>query len=196
MSWIGRDQEILIEMDKHKIDICMLMETKKKGQGNTRYRNYILFHSGKRKEERAKSGVGILMHKKFENQLRNVEYIDDTMIRVTMEFGDSSFDFISVYAPDISKPREEREKFFSSLTEMVKSTRRQNKLFVMGDLNSRIGNNEIPGVMQRFNEDTLNENGELLIYLCMDQELRINNTFFQHKEQHKTIWSTQEGAPQ
>lgn len=54
----------------------------------------------------------------------------------------------------------------------------------MGDFNFRIGNNIIPSIKQRFNEEILNENGEMLINLCIEQELRINNTF-PYKEQQQ-----------
>lgn len=54
-------------MNKHKIGICALMETKKKRQGNTRYGNYTLFYSGRKKEGRAKSKEEILMHAGLEN---------------------------------------------------------------------------------------------------------------------------------
>lgn len=122
-----------------------------------------------------------------------MEYIDDTTIRVTTEFEESTLEFISVYAPDIGKPTEERENFFSSLQEMVKSIPEPNRIFIMGDPNSRIGITRYQE-WQRFNEETLNENDELLINLYMDQKIRINNTFFQHKKQHKTTWLNTRGS--
>jgi hypothetical protein len=55
----------------------------------------------------------------------------------------------------------------------------------MGDLNALIGNEIINGVKQRFNEPESNDNGEQLIDLCARNELRITNTYFPHKPQHK-----------
>lgn len=43
----------------------------------------------------------------------------------------------------------------------------------MGDFNSRIGNTPISGIMQRFNEETINDNGDMLIAFCSQNELRI-----------------------
>lgn len=63
----------------------------------------------------------------------------------------------------------------------------------MGDLNARVGNGAIAGIKQRFNEENINENGEALINFCAMNELRINNTFFDHKPQHKITWRNTRG---
>lgn len=39
--------------------------------------------------------------------------------------------------------------------------------------------------MQRFNEEIRNENGDVLISFCAQNELCINNMFFDHREQQK-----------
>lgn len=57
-------------------------------------------------------------------------------------------------------------------------------IIIMGDLNVRIGAQVIPNVKQ-FNEGTENENGELLTDFCCQNNLRINNTFFEHDERYK-----------
>lgn len=56
-SWNNKDQEIIMEIIKHKIDICFISEVRKKGKGNTRYWNHIFFYSGMNKDVRAKAGV-------------------------------------------------------------------------------------------------------------------------------------------
>ncbi|XP_065172608.1 uncharacterized protein [Atheta coriaria] len=63
----------------------------------------------------------------------------------------------------------------------------------MGDMNARIGNTAIKGIKQRFNESDLNDRGEMLIEFCAQNELRINNTFYQHKLQHKITFSNNRG---
>ena len=53
-------------------------------------------------------------------------------------------------------------------------------IIIMGDLNARIGNEPIPGIKQRFNKDIWNDNGGLLVAFCTQNNLRINNTFYDH----------------
>lgn len=55
-----------MELKKHRINVCSLAETKKKGKGNVNQNNYILFFREQEKHDRAQSGVGILVHKKLE----------------------------------------------------------------------------------------------------------------------------------
>lgn len=67
------------------------------------------------------------------------------------------------------------------------------KIVIMGDLNARVGNEALTGITQRFNEEEVNENGELLKSLCAANTLRINNTFFEHDMKYKYTWQNTRG---
>ena len=88
-----------------------------------------------------------------------------------------------MYAPDISKPKEQREEFYEGLQTIVAQIPQDALLIMMGDMNARIGNMPVPGVKQRFNEGEINDNGDLLTKVCSMNSLRINNTFFQSQIQ-------------
>ena len=49
------------------------------------------------------------------------------------------------------------------------------------------------GWKKRFNENEMNENVDLLTNVCSMNSLRINNTFFKHKWNHKITWSESRG---
>lgn len=147
--------------------------------------DYLLCFSGKEHHERANSGVGVLVHKKYVSNIEAIHYINHRIIQVSLKFNNDMVHIISVYAPDITKPRDDREEFYDKLEEVITNINRLDKIFIIGDTNARVGNTPIPGVMQHWNEDTVNENGEILINMCTQLELRINNTYFQHKPQHK-----------
>lgn len=102
-------------MEKHGIDICSISETKKKGKGNIRYQNHILFYSGVDKDSRAQAGVGVLIHKNFENNIEDVKYINHNIMYITIQAERTHI--MSIYAPAINKPKEERESFFDALQE-------------------------------------------------------------------------------
>jgi len=51
-TWNIRDQEITMELQRCKIDICAINETKKKGTGITSYNEYILIYSRMGREQR------------------------------------------------------------------------------------------------------------------------------------------------
>lgn len=72
-------------MDRHKIDICTISETKRKRKGNIRFRNHILFYSGVDKGKRAHAGVGILIHRKYENSIEGVAYMNEKIMNITLK---------------------------------------------------------------------------------------------------------------
>ena len=110
-------------------------------------------------------------------------------MRVSISLGNKELHIFSVYAPDISKPKETREVFYDQLHNEIQTIPIDQNIIIMGDLNARVGNDIISGIKQRFNEDIKNDNGDLLIDLCSQNNLRINNTFFPHKWKHKYTWS-------
>lgn len=127
-------------MNRHNIYICALSKTKKKGKGNTRYNNYILFHSGVEKNHRAQAGVGILIHEKFRDFIEKVEYVNQYLMHVTIKLTSDRVHMVSVYA-DMNKPRDEKEHIFDELQEVLEQLPNRDNIFLMGDFNSRIGNN-------------------------------------------------------
>jgi hypothetical protein len=106
---------MLIELNNFKIDLCAISESKKKGRGTVCIEDYILAYSGKQKEERACAGVGLLIHKKYMNNIDNIGYISERIILVTLKFPKAKWCLLSLYAPDISKPKEQREGFYEDL---------------------------------------------------------------------------------
>ncbi|XP_057671207.1 craniofacial development protein 2-like [Diorhabda carinulata] len=192
-SWSNKDYEVVLEIEKNKIDFCAHSETKKKGKGSQRYQNYILFYSGVDKNLRARGGVGLLVNKKFEKDIKEVQYISHSIIQITVELANERTHLLSIYAPDVRKPKEEREAFFDALQATLDKITSKDKVFIMGDFNSRIGNTVIPGIMHSFNEDAVNDNGDILIDVCALNELRINNTYFDQKEQQKYTFANTRG---
>jgi hypothetical protein len=53
-------------MEQLRIHIASIRETKKNGSGSEVVGNYLQFYSGVPKENRAKRGVSLLIHKKVE----------------------------------------------------------------------------------------------------------------------------------
>lgn len=192
-SFNNKDQEIMLELEQHKIDICALQETRIKGKGQKLVNNYVLVYSGVEKGTRSKEGVGLMISRKHQASINECEYISSRILKVSMDAHSTKVHVVVVYAPESCKAKHEREQFYEELQDILEKIPSHETLIVLGDFNARIGNKAIPGVMQRFNEDRLNDSGEMLINLCAQTELRINNTFFQHKTQHKLTFANTRG---
>jgi len=89
------------------------------------------------------AGVGILIHQKFENVIDEVRYTNKNIIQVVLKANNERTHFISVYTPYMNKFREERELFFENLQDTLDKISNNERIFIMGDLNSRIGNTPI-----------------------------------------------------
>ena len=61
----------------------------------------------------------------------------------------------------------------------------RNYVVVLGDLNARVGDGEVEGVVGKCGVPGENESGERLLDMCVEQELVIGNSFFKKKEINK-----------
>ena len=52
-------------------------------------------------------------------------------------------------------------------------------IFITGDWNAKVGNQETPGVTRKFGLGIRNEAGQMLIEFCQENAMVIANTLFQ-----------------
>ena len=78
----------------------------------------------------------------------------------------------------------EADHFYSSLGKIVKSIPRRDELWILGDLNAKVGSAEsgTQGPAGCFSKlITTNANGERLIEFCEEHNIILCNTMFKHK---------------
>ena len=98
-----------------------------------------------------------------------------------------SITVIQVYTPTSSAEEAEVEWFYEDLQELLELTPEKDVLFIIGDWNAKVGSQEIPRVMGKFNLGVQNEAGQRLTEFCQENALVIANTLFQqHKKRHYT----------
>ena len=93
-------------------------------------------------------------------------------------------DFCSFPRQNHSSNAEEAEveQFYEDLQDLIELTPQEDVLFIIGDLNVKVGSQEIPGVTGKFGLRIQNEAGQRLIEFCQENAPAIANTLFQ---QHK-----------
>ena len=96
---------------------------------------------------------------------------------------------ISVYAPTMTNPDENKEAFFNQLVSVLSGIPRTDKLLLIEDFNARIEreNNKWPLVMGKRGIGKCNSNGELLLALCSEFDLIVTNTVFKQKDERNDI---------
>ena len=184
----GKEVELTEEMEKSKVDMLAITETKKKGQG-VEYigPNHILIFSGVNVKDRARAGVGLIVHKKLEAIVEDWKFISPRLLEVNIKPKDRDIKLLIAYGPNEDATKEDKDSFENNLQLSAENLKPNQELMVLGDLNARVGNNVETafGVIGKEGEETISPNGERLLDFCLRNNMKIANTFFPHKNIHK-----------
>ena len=75
---------------------------------------------------------------------------------------------IQVYAPTSNTEEAEVELFYEDLQDLLELTPKRDVLFITGDWNAKVGNQETPGVTGKFGLGVRNEAGQRLTEFCQE----------------------------
>ena len=173
---------------KRKMDILALNETKMKGKGESEFGKVKGRISGVERG-RAREGVALLLSERMMNSVVEWREVSPRLMWVRMRFGRECWSFVSAYGPGCERSEEEREQFWNELTECVEELSKRGYVVVLGDLNARVGDEEIEGVMGRYGVPGRNESGESLLNMCAENDLIVGNSLFKKKDINKYTWS-------
>ena len=183
---------VAMELAKYNIDIAALCETRFLESGSLNDLEYSFFWSGKPEGERREAGVGFAIKKDIITKLTEMPRpVSDRIMTMRLPLSKDNFaTIISVYAPTMTNPDENKEAFYNQLASVLSGIPRTDKLLLIGYFNARIGrdNDKWPLVMGNHGIGKCNSNGELLLALCSEFELIVTNTMFKQKDERKTTW--------
>ncbi len=84
------------------------------------------------------------------------------------------------------------KEFWDEVNDCMRMFEKGRRILVFGDMNGRVGNSELAGVVGKWGVEEANENGEHLVDVCAERGLFLANTFFQHKMIHWYMWRRRE----
>ena len=101
---------------------------------------------------------------------------------------------IQIYAPDGSH-EEDVEEFYDNLEEERRRTKAGDITIVIGDFNSKLGNDNTgyEDIVGKFGLGDRNGRGERMLEFCQRNQLSITNTYYYHRVQHRHTWKHTEG---
>ena len=138
---------------------------------------------------RAKQGVAIVVKEDLWEYVRECKEVSPRLMWVRMKIGCLIWVFVAAYAPDMGSTNEnERDAFWELLNECLEGFSASERVMVMGDLNARVGDSEVEGIVGKYGVPRVNENGERLVEICAEREFVIGNTWFKKKECKKYTW--------
>ena len=100
---------------------------------------------------------------------------------ISVYFQDKPFNItvIQAYAPTSDAEEAEVEQFHEDLQDLLELTRKKDVLFIIGDRNAKVGNQETAGLRGKFGFGVQNEAGQRLIEFCQENTLVKANTLSQ-----------------
>ena len=72
------------------------------------------------------------------------------MISVCFQGDPINITVIQIYAPTSNTEKAEVERFYEDLQDLLELTHKKDVLFIIGDWNAKVGNQELPGVTGKF----------------------------------------------
>lgn len=182
------------ELQRYNVDIAAISETRlpDEGQRTELGSGYTFFWKGKPLEQRRLHGVGFAIKTKLVSQLNiHPTGISERIMSLRLPLEGRNFvTILSVYAPTLDSEDETKESFYHNLRQTLQSVPVDDKLFILGDFNARVGKNHQlwKDVIGKEGVGNVNSNGYLLLGLCTEMGLLITNTIFRLKNKHKTSW--------
>ena len=118
------------------------------------------------------------------------------MISVHFQGKQFSIRVIQDYALISNSKEVEVEWFYEDQQDLLELTLKKDVLFITGDWNVKVGNQEIPGVTGKFSLGVQNEAGQRLIEFYQENTLVIANTLFQQHKRRFYTWTSPDGQYQ
>lgn len=188
-----KDGEIAHMAWERHLDFCCLQETRWRG-GSTRTlgvdgARYKVFWMGC---ERGLAGVGVMVAEKWIEHVVEVKRVSERLLLLRVAVGKIILNIVSVYAPQVGRPMEEKEDLLGALGKVIREVGRDEELVVCGDLNCHVG-----ALAEGFESvhggkgfGIRNVEGEMLLEFAVAMELCLVNTWFEKDDSKKVTYES------
>lgn len=192
----GKLAQVAREMDRLKLDILGVSETRWNGSGEVKTQNgeTILFSGNLEEDAPHEKGVGLILSNRAFRCLMEWEPVSERILVARFHSRCQNLTIIQVYAPTEQANPETKEDFYDALQQAVNNASRRDIIMIMGDLNAKVGGKSTnSNVMGNEGIGEQNKNGEMLVDFCATNGLVIGGTLFPHRNIHKTTWRSPDG---
>ncbi|XP_067359512.1 craniofacial development protein 2-like [Channa argus] len=183
----GKARELIDMMQRRKVDILCVQETRWKGS-KARSLGAGFYHGSDRK----RNGVGVILKEDFVRNVLEVKRVSDRLMSLKLEVEGVMFNVVSGYAPQVGCELEEKEKFWSELDEVMQSISRGERVVIGAEFNGHVGegNRGDETVMGRFGVQDRNTEGQMVVDFAKRMEMAVVNTFFQKRQEHRVTYKS------
>ena len=104
--------------------------------------HYIYYYG---QESLRRNGVAIMVNKRVQNAVLGCNLKNNSMISICFQGKPFSITVIQIYTPTTNAEETEVEWFYENLQDLLELTPKKDDLFIIGDWNPKVGNQEILG---------------------------------------------------
>ena len=109
---------------------------------------HYIYYCGQ--ESLRRNVVAIIVTKRVQNAVHGCNLENDRMIYIHFQGKPFNIMVIQDYSPASYTEEAEVEQFYEDLQDLLELTHTKNILFIIGDLNAKVGSQEKPGVTSKF----------------------------------------------
>ncbi|KAK3536218.1 hypothetical protein QTP86_000195 [Hemibagrus guttatus] len=187
---IGKGIELADMMERRKVDILCVQETRWKGsKARSIGAGFKLFYYG---VDSKRNGVGVVLKEEFVRNVLEVKRVSDRVMTLKLEIEGVMFNVVSGYAPQVGCELEEKERFWSELDEVMESIPTGERVVIGADFNGHVGegNRGDEEVMGKFGVKERNLEGQMVVDLAKRMDMAMVNTYFQKREKHRVTYKS------
>jgi exonuclease III len=185
---------LLSQLKEYRLGITALQETRWQGKDIMDMKSHTLFYSGKVEGTR-ELGVAFIVERSTKRSILHFKAADEgiCVLRIKTKFHNTSF--INMHAPTEEKEEIENEAFYQKVEAVYDARPSSNIKILLGDLNAKVGREEIyQGLIRRHSMHfNTNNNGQRLVEFAAAKNMVVSSTCFPHKEIHKQTWRSPDG---
>ncbi|KAK3574862.1 hypothetical protein QTP86_018329 [Hemibagrus guttatus] len=159
----GKGRELAEMMEKRKVDILCVQETRWKGsKARSIGAGFKLFYYG---VDSKRNGVGVVLKEEFVRNVLEVKRVSDRVMSLKLEIEGVMLNVVSGYAPQVGCELEEKERFWSELDEVMESIPTGERVVIGADFNGHVGegNTGDEEVMGKFGVKERNIEGQMVV---------------------------------
>ena len=127
-------------MARVNVDILGISELKWTGVGEFNSDDHYTYYCGQ--ESLRRNGVAIMVNKRVQKAVFGCNLRNNRMISVHLQGKPFNITVIQVYALTSNAEEAEVEEFYEDLQDLLELTPQKDVLFIIGDWNSKVGNQD------------------------------------------------------
>jgi hypothetical protein len=182
------------EIEKYKVPIVAIQETRWLGNGNVQSGNSTIFFSEK-ETGKHEHGVGFVVSNFILSTIKLFMPVNERLFYLQIAGRIFDICIINGYAPTDNQDEDVKNIFYEDLERLFDSLPNNCIKIIAGDLNAQVDKEQFlrPTIDQESWHSVSNDNGLRLVGSTELKNLIISSTFFSRKNIHKHTWTAPDG---